>query len=591
MTVLSDARVHHPSAVDYAKAGIEPGAPITRPPIAQRILGPDEHASRVGGVTLFVFFFLFYLILGLWLNLKGNWIWGDAASRVADASYVVFSRYPHLGAIGFVWNPLPSLLDIPLILARDIWAPLMTRGVAAIFVTAAFAAGAVVAIRGILIDRGLPRLPRYLLVLLFAFHPMIVMYSINGMTEMDQLFMVLWVIRSLFRWVWDDRTTSLMWAGVGLAMCYLVRYESAAIAGGATLFVLIVSYRRSKEPTRRARRVDAITDGLVIALPFVVSFIAWATASWILTGTAFAQFTSVYGNDNQTKAVAGIGGYGGINAALGSPFILPPRDILAMEFLLPAIVVVAVVLGWRRRDATPWVLLSTCGTALVFFTLTYGVKLTFPWFRFYILAVPLAVLSVGSFWPDVRSPRTVRTSGLQGWGALLLPVLLLGPALPISLWGMLNPSIGFQEHPLAAILNPSANSVLNYADLAPPDVQTRLAQYIASLNLPNGSVLMDTFTGWQIFLAAHDNKTYVITSDFDFIRDLNAPREFGVKYVLVPGPPAAWPTNAVSQRYPSMWANGAGIGAQVLFAPSVGTQPAWKLYRINGVSGAPLRSS
>ena len=591
MTTIEGAKSVHPSAADFAHEGVEPEAPITRPPIAERILGPDHHASRVGGVTLFIFFFLLYLVLGIWLNLAGNWIWGDAASRVADASYVVFSRYPHLGAIGFVWNPLPSLLDIPLILARDLWAPLMTRGIAAVVVTAAFAAGSVVEVRGILLDRGLPRIPRYVLVGLFAFHPMIILYSINGMTELDQIFMVLWVTRALMRWIWDDTTTSLMWAGVGLAMAYMVRYESAAIAGAVTVFVLVVSYCRSTASTRRLRQVDAITDGLVVALPFGVAFVAWAVACWLLTGQAFAQFSSSYGNSALTRTLAGVGGYGGINASLGNPLELPPRDILVMEFLLPAIVVVALYLGWRRRDLTPILMLASCGSALVFFTLVYGAQLTFPWLRYFILAVPLAVLLVGSFWPDVRSPRTVAPSSLQGWGALLLPILLLVPAFPIALWGMLNPLIGFQEHPLAAFLQPKTHSVLDYGYLQPPYVQTQMADYIAKLHLPEGSVLMDTFSGWQLYLAAHDNKTYVITSDYDFLRDLNAPAEFGIKYILVPGPRGLWPTDAVNQRYPGMWANGAGIATQVLYGPVVGTQPAWKLYRVNTPGAAVPRSS
>ena len=113
-----------------------------------------------------------------------------------------------------------------------------------------------------------------------------------------------------------------------------------------------------------------------------------------------------------------------------------------------------------------------------------------------------------------------------------------------------------------------------------------MAKYIESLHLPEGSVLMDTFTGWQIYLASQHNKVYVITSDYDFIRDLNAPAEFNIKYILVPGPPKSWPTNAVTQRYPTMWATGAGIAAQVLYSPVVGTQPAWKLYRVSPVNSS-----
>src|SRR5690349_4617983 len=39
----------------------------------------------------------------------------DSLSRTANAFYVLFSRDPHLAAVGFVWNPLPSLIQLPLL--------------------------------------------------------------------------------------------------------------------------------------------------------------------------------------------------------------------------------------------------------------------------------------------------------------------------------------------------------------------------------------------------------------------------------------------------------------------------------------------
>ena len=41
---------------------------------------------------------------------------GDALARTALASYVIQGRQPHLAAIGFVWNPIPSVLEIPFVL-------------------------------------------------------------------------------------------------------------------------------------------------------------------------------------------------------------------------------------------------------------------------------------------------------------------------------------------------------------------------------------------------------------------------------------------------------------------------------------------
>src|ERR1041385_9278526 len=53
--------------------------------------------------------FLGYIALGSYLALVLHAYHGDAYSRVANAYYVLYSRDPHLAAIGFVWMPLPSL--------------------------------------------------------------------------------------------------------------------------------------------------------------------------------------------------------------------------------------------------------------------------------------------------------------------------------------------------------------------------------------------------------------------------------------------------------------------------------------------------
>ena len=42
---------------------------------------------------------------------------GDAWSRTANGMLILFSRDPHIAAVGFVWNPAPSILQLPLILA------------------------------------------------------------------------------------------------------------------------------------------------------------------------------------------------------------------------------------------------------------------------------------------------------------------------------------------------------------------------------------------------------------------------------------------------------------------------------------------
>src|SRR5262245_9211017 len=54
-------------------------------------------------------------LAAVWWFSHHNLIPNDASSRLANAYYVLFSRDPHLAAVGFVWNPLPSLMLLPVL--------------------------------------------------------------------------------------------------------------------------------------------------------------------------------------------------------------------------------------------------------------------------------------------------------------------------------------------------------------------------------------------------------------------------------------------------------------------------------------------
>src|SRR5437588_4126426 len=70
----------------------------------------------VFGVTLAV-----YVAVAVYLIFANDVIFPDALSRVGNAQYVIASRDRHLAAIGFVWNPLPSLVLVPFIPLRYVW--------------------------------------------------------------------------------------------------------------------------------------------------------------------------------------------------------------------------------------------------------------------------------------------------------------------------------------------------------------------------------------------------------------------------------------------------------------------------------------
>src|SRR3954447_15479957 len=73
---------------------------------------PKVVKARPGRATrmVAVVFFGLSLAVAAVLVLRYYRIPADAMSRVANGSYVYRGADPHLAAVGFVWNPLPSLL-------------------------------------------------------------------------------------------------------------------------------------------------------------------------------------------------------------------------------------------------------------------------------------------------------------------------------------------------------------------------------------------------------------------------------------------------------------------------------------------------
>jgi hypothetical protein len=556
--------------------------------------------------------FAAYAAVGMVLSMHFNLVDSDAPSRVANAGYVLFSRDPHLGAIGFVWNPIPSLAEIPLLLLSHLWPPLLSQGQAGTFMAAAFMAGAVWQVRGITLDRGVPTLWRWIIIAGFALNPMIVLYGGNGMSEAPYVFFTLWAVRRLLRWVRSDQVNDLVVAGIALGLAYLTRYEAAMAAAAATAVVIGVAMLRSSARSRRERAKLAAVDGTVVAFPFFVCFMGWTLASWITTGVAFSQFSSQYGNSSQiSNASSGVAAF---QRLAGGPITIVVRDILYLEPLLPLLVIVVLVLAVRRTEVDSLVPIAVFGGVLVFEAYAQFSGQTFAWFRFFLMAVPLMVVLATLLWPYRGEPDPLGANATRGRGALnrrlqafelrprvarlsrrLAPIVasrrnraVVGgcvvavfvlSSIPATWAGMMNPMVGTQSEQtgLHAVVDSGFRSP------APSALRNNgyVANYLDQLNLPDGSVLMETFIGWDVWLQSQHRKQFVITSDYDFAAFLNAPYESGIRYILVSDPVQDGRADAINQRYPTIYRDGAGIASLVMTVPATGDDQTWRLYRVN----------
>jgi hypothetical protein len=312
---------------------------------------------------------------------------------------------------------------------------------------------------------------------------------------------------------------------------------------------------------------------LIAAGPFLLAFATWTITSWVIVGSPFEQFSSVYGNSSQIASNGGNINGGVMLAAIQAWFLEP----LAVVALLASLAVAI-----RRKDPRVFAVLSI--TLPIYGFVLFGVAhhLLFGWMRFSILVIPTSVLCFGVVLSE--KTHTVRLRRRRALGhqlnlaarGIVSSLLLLGIALPVATEGMLNPSVGIES---AGDLRPLV-AQHGRGSLGPIYVEdAEIASYLDHQHLARGSVLIDTFNGWPI-VANSDNPTqFVITSDRDFQSKLSDPVGAGLKYLLVPDPRAGSQLDAVNRLYPGIYDSGAGIA--VLDRQFYG---GWRLYEIKTAS-------
>jgi hypothetical protein len=532
--------------------------------------------KRRVGLSLFVPAFAVYVTLGALLAFRYNSFHGDAQSRLANAFYVLFSRDPHMGAIGFVWNPLPSLSVMPLLLLKGIWPALSERAFAANITSAAFMAGNVVLLHASLRDLRVRRAARIVLTVLFALQPMILIYGANGMSEAIFLFFLLLASRRLARWLASGSTWDLVLAGVSLAFAYLARNEAVMPSMLAAGVVLAVTVVRTDGPFKARVRTGAL-NAFLLAAPPAFAFLMWAAISWVIVGHPLEQFSSQYGNASQLA----VGGEGIANTRGGlDPQLFVLLQLGAIAPMLPLVAAGAAWTAFRRRDLRLLAPLSVLGGVVLFAVGAFLAGQTAGWLRYSIAAVPLCFLLAGC--ALAGGDRTARLPWLRSGVAAGLAVLVALPSVGTSIRAMADSRVAHEEHELVGYLFDRHPSKGEYTSRDRYGAGREVSGYLDALQLPRGSVLMDTFTPCvpMIVLTSKHPKQFVITNDRDFRPVLADPVTFNASYVLVPPRRDLGVLDEINRTYPTLYESGAGIAEQVREFKQVGGCPAYRLYRL-----------
>ncbi len=529
---------------------------------------PPSRRVFTEGRIVFLIAFGIYLIVALLLDFKYRTFAGDAFSRMANGFYILYSRDPHLGAVGFVWTPLQSIADMVFLVGNHVWPALSHNDLAGSLVSSLAMAGAVYQMLSALREWGLSPTPRFVLTALFALNPMIIYYGANGMSEGLFLFTLLASTRYLLRWMRNGELRSLCYSGLALGFCYLTRNEgaSAALLGG--LAVGAISYSRSHG--RRLSRIKTATSDLFLfGVPAFIAAVGWSVASFILTGQYFAQIQSIYGSSAQESLLT--------HKTLNGRVIYEFHALGAFAPLLPILLIAAVAVAYRRRDPQILAPLAVLGGGLGFDMALYMNNGIQDYLRYWIVAFPLGVMLLGSLVAAVQTPRApeVETppgnrstaAAVRSLGVLAALGLVLVVMIPTNVStgsAMFNPGIGVEESQQLAYIfkaHPTASDLLGPA-LYPQSLA--LGRYFENRHLPNGDVIVDNSVACLpvVIVTSSQPKLFVIPNDRDYQRILADPITFHSHYILE-ADPAEFPHTAMNIQYPNLWRNGAGFTKMV----------------------------
>ncbi len=538
--------------------------------------------------------FAVYLTVAILLDFKYRILPLDAVSRMANGYYVLWSRDPHLAAIGFVWSPLQSAADIPLLLFKPLFPVLATHDLAGSIVSVFAGVGAVYQVHAALREWGVRRGPRLALTLVFGINPMVLYYAGNGMSDMLYTFLLVMTTRYFLRWLHDGGLRPLVYAGSALGLAYLDRYEALGAAGMAAVVVLGVSYWRSQGQVR-ARVMAASADATIFLAPLVATFMSWAVMSFVITGQFFPGISSQYGTSAQTSE--------SVHMTLAVRAAHGLHNVEYLAPLLPVVLVLAIFFAARRRDLRILAPLTILGGSVTFDALGLLVGFLEPWYRYFIVSVPLDVMLVGCILAQGSTARTPslaraavgtssatwrRTKGFAvGVIGVVVVVALLGVSVPLSGRGIFASTVQSSESTeLGALFlaHPTKTEVQwthHYAHIESIDA------YIGNMNLPDGSIVADTYGNCtpQIVTSVPNSKVFVIINDRDFQRVLADPLTFGAHYLFVPQPVGVGLVDALNEEYPTLYANGAGFAKLVHQFNADGICATYRLYRVTGHNG------
>ena len=490
---------------------------------------PPE-ALWLGAISIFV-----GIALGCYLTLHLQYMSYDAVARIAHAYYVLFSRNPHFGAIGFVWTPLSSIMALPLVASSHLWPPLVRQGMAGVPISALFAGLGSFSLARLLYHFGIPKPWRVIMVLLYMLNPMILLYSANGMTDGMMVACVLATYDNLFVYAKRHSLRALVAAGLWVVVGLGVRYEALTF-GLMTALGLAVGQLLSKVSWNKIQGT-----AIIFLAPLAFGGSLWLYFNWLIMKNPFYFLDGEYSNIAQTalsRYEKHIRAHV-MHNPLAALLYVAHFTLLYWPIDLGILVGVFFLIGHSRDTFVPVIFGGIVGPLLLDFALLYKGSLA-PWDRYFIYYIPSGAVLV-----SYLASRLVRPFPSKGWLVYVLSVILM-------LSGSMGTYVALQTHKLG---NPDGYIIASA--LADKNMNAQTPGSIALIRYVNAHphmvILTDEFTtGVPVVIQVNNPKQFIITSDYDYKSILYNPRG-RVSAFLVPDPIGGAKLDDIDRAWPGLW--------------------------------------
>lgn len=513
-------------------------------------------------VLLFALLFGLEFSAGYYVSHVIGYVHSDTMSRVANAFYVLYSRDPHLAAIGFVWNPLPSLMEIVLLLPYRWFPALASSALAGVLMSSIFAGMTAVLLVRAAVDFGLSRGFAILFSLAFSCNPFIFLFGANGLSDAPFIFFIMYAVIHLSHWIVKRGVGSLIKVSFALAFAFWTRYEAVPLGAAVAVAIVVIIVALAPGDAREARlalrdwrsRLFQIegTWSLVM-VPLVYSGLMWIWFNYLIMGNPLYFLNGAYSNVAQAQGLSSEQQFIDMQGNVLLCLVFVAKKTVYYSIPLASIVLLRL---WNRRWAV-WdfavLLLLFCSIiALQFYMLMKGTS--YGWFRYFMYVLPITVA-----WLPYELSRVKRS--WVNYGIVLLGLILSAVVLTRAL---LNPDIAPDENRFI--------KAREYA--ASQQVEKTVAAYLDA-ELDGYNILMDSYSAYAVILNSRHPEKFLITSDSMFDKSLKDPVGLGVDFILSMKPDKSSASSAEEQQYPGFYERGAAFTE--LYKEFGGK---WRIYKV-----------